>query len=131
MNRPIDKHTDGHLMEQVVADLLRNYGFTILQQNYKVGHLEIDLIATEGKVLCFIEVKTRRTPIPLSEINEVISRKKRTNLINAADSFCRNNRQIKYEQVRFDYAIVIANGHSPAKVTYYRNAFTPTHPDLQ
>lgn len=118
-------------MEQMVADLLRRAGFIILEQNYKVGHLEIDLIAMEGEVLCFIEVKSRAKPIRLEEVDELISAKQREHITLAADTFCRHSNQLKYNKVRFDYALVHVLQNHPPRVQYIRDAFTPTHPDFQ
>lgn len=114
------------MMESLVADLLRQSGFVILEQNYKVGHLEIDLIAMEKQTLCFIEVKARGIPIRLEEIESIIPPKKRENITIVADCYCRNLRKLTYQQVRFDYALVYMPHHAAPKVQYIRDAFTPT-----
>lgn len=124
-------HTDGHMMEQMVADLLRIAGFVILEQNFKIGHIEIDIIALEGDTLCFIEVKSRSFPIRVEELDSVISFKQRNNIINAADIYCRNIQNINYSNVRFDYALIHVPQNAPPKVQYIRSAFTPTHWVLQ
>lgn len=124
-------NTDGHMMEQMVADLLRRSGFIIIDQNYKVGHLEIDLIAMERETLCFIEVKSRAKPIRLEEVDEIISAKQREHITTVADIFCRNTNRLQYKKVRFDYALVYVPQNEPPRVQYIRDAFTPTHPDLQ
>ena len=36
-------------------------GFKILERNYRLGRLEIDIIARDGKELVFVEVKVRRS----------------------------------------------------------------------
>lgn len=50
---------DGHTVELMCADLMRQKGYTIIAQNYQSGPLELDLIVMEGSTLCFIEVKAR------------------------------------------------------------------------
>ena len=45
--------------EAQVANYLRNKGYQLLAHSYHCRFGEIDLIAKKGKVLCFVEVKTR------------------------------------------------------------------------
>lgn len=50
----------GRLGEQLAAEHLDRLGYTILARNHRTRFGEIDLIATSGGVLVFVEVKTRR-----------------------------------------------------------------------
>jgi len=55
------EHLDtGAWGENKAAEHLRQAGYSILEQNYRHQHGEIDLIASRNKMLLFIEVKTRR-----------------------------------------------------------------------
>ncbi len=45
--------------EALAADYLRRRGLRLVGHSYHCRYGEIDLIAMEGKTLCFIEVKTR------------------------------------------------------------------------
>ncbi len=58
-----EKIKDGALGESIAADFLRLRGYEILKRNYRVRHLEIDLIARDKNCLVFIEVKTRKNSI--------------------------------------------------------------------
>ena len=51
--------TLGRRGEWFAARYLEQNGYRILEQNYRVSHLEIDLICTDGQTLAFCEVKTR------------------------------------------------------------------------
>lgn len=127
-NRRVLNRVDGHQIELFVSDQLRSRGFVVLEQNYKVGHLEVDIIALEGDILCFIEVKARRRPFVLSEINRLIPREKRRNIITVSDAYCRRLKGVNYANVRFDYALVyLPDGVTPKRVQYIRNAFVPTY----
>lgn len=46
--------------ETLAARWVRDKGFRILEQNWRIGHLELDLIAEKNGKLHFIEVKTTR-----------------------------------------------------------------------
>lgn len=49
----------GKLGEDFATDYLRKQKFIILERNFKKRYGEIDIIARQGQVLVFIEVKTR------------------------------------------------------------------------
>jgi putative endonuclease len=50
----------GRLGEQLAAEHLQRLGYAIVARNHRTRHGEIDLIATFGGALVFVEVKTRR-----------------------------------------------------------------------
>jgi putative endonuclease len=54
------RHVLGRRGERLAADHLERLGFAILARNFRTRHGEIDLIAFDGEVLVFAEVKTRR-----------------------------------------------------------------------
>ena len=51
----------GQKGEEIAAQIMRKKGFRVVNTNWKVGHLEIDVIAENRKQIIFIEVKTRTT----------------------------------------------------------------------
>lgn len=51
----------GRMAEQAAAIMLRVKGYRILATRVKTPVGEVDLIARRGTVLCFIEVKQRKT----------------------------------------------------------------------
>jgi putative endonuclease len=53
------RRTIGRLGEDLAAQHLTRLGFSTLARNVRTRHGEIDLIAFDGKVLAFVEVKTR------------------------------------------------------------------------
>src|SRR5271166_2442976 len=50
----------GKLGEQLAAEHLVRRGFQILERNYRTRWGELDIVACDGRVLTFCEVKTRR-----------------------------------------------------------------------
>jgi putative endonuclease len=50
----------GRLGEQLAVEHLRRLGFVVVDRNVRTRHGEIDLIAFDGRMLIFTEVKTRR-----------------------------------------------------------------------
>ena len=45
--------------EDAAAELLTRKGFALLDRNWRLGRLELDLVCRDGDTLVFVEVKTR------------------------------------------------------------------------
>src|SRR4051794_12592125 len=58
--RPPTRAETGRRGEELAASHLRRRGFAILDRNVRSRYGEIDLIACDGRVLAFVEVKTTR-----------------------------------------------------------------------
>ena len=58
----MNKRMIGAEKETAACDFLQKRGYRILEKNFRCRIGEIDIIAKDGKYLCFIEVKYRRTP---------------------------------------------------------------------
>ena len=50
----------GRWGEDLAANFLREKGYTLLAANWRCRFGEIDLIASDGACLCFVEVKLRK-----------------------------------------------------------------------
>jgi putative endonuclease len=66
MPRPIStaplppRAADGARAEALAADFLTRHGLIIVERNWRRRHGEIDVIARDGEMLVFIEVRLRR-----------------------------------------------------------------------
>ena len=49
----------GIIGEEEAAKILEQKGFKVLERNWRMGHLEVDLIAENKKEIVFVEVKAR------------------------------------------------------------------------
>lgn len=81
----------GRRGEEIAAALLREKGLIVLERNWRSGHLETDLICTDGKDLRFVEVKTRRKPVEGCPW-EAVNKGKMQRLTAAANSFLHSGR---------------------------------------
>ena len=94
------KHLDtGALGEKLAVEYLIGRGFSILHQNWRHKNWEVDVIAAREERLHFIEVKTRRSGI-FGYPEEGVTKKKITNLINAAEVFL--FQYPVWKKIRFD-----------------------------
>lgn len=79
-------NTTGWDGEKLAVNYFIEKGFSILQQNWRHSHWEVDIIASFNNVLHFIEVKTRRTK-KFGYPEDDVSKKKVINLINASEEY--------------------------------------------
>jgi putative endonuclease len=86
-------------------------GFSIVSKLGKNDHWELDIIATIGKTLHFVEVKTR-TSLLFGYPEEHISAKKMRHLKNAACHY--HYLHPNYKNIQFDViSIMIQPGNEP------------------
>ena len=81
----------GKIGEDAAANLLIKKGYNILERNYHIGHLEINIIALKDKTIVFVEVKTRAVNY-LVLPQESVNYRKRIFIINAANGYIRHFR---------------------------------------
>lgn len=113
-------HSLGRWGEQIVVDHLVAEGYAIVERNWRLNHLEIDIIATRGDEVAFVEVKTRRDDgcNPL----EAINRTKISHMVSAANAYMRAARLPL--RPRFDVASVVGEPHGYT-LNYVADAFLP------
>ncbi len=101
----------GQAGERAAAALLREEGFRIIERNFRTPLGEIDVIAEEDDVLCFIEVKTRRSEAYGGPAEAVTPRKQRQIAKVAAVYISRNCPEGR--TCRFDVVTVMEKDDLP------------------
>lgn len=81
----------GRKGENIACKLLESMGHTILERNWRSGHLEIDIISFDASGIHFVEVKTRRNNIQAPP-QENVNKKKQDRIVRAAQHFLRSGR---------------------------------------
>lgn len=100
---------------------LKKKGFKIIDENYRTRWGELDLIVQDGKVLVFVEVKTRSQKTFGSPLSAVTAEKQRR-LIRMAKTYL-TERNLSDVATRFDViGIKTQNGHPP-EIDWIPNAF--------
>ena len=110
----------GRRGERAAEKYLRRNGYRIVARNFRAAGAEIDLIAMDGEILVFVEVKTRRSRIAGAP-EEAVDERKQTRMRRAAEVFARRYRADEIE-MRFDIAAVDASGRR-LEIELLRNAF--------
>lgn len=126
MDNKKKKRSTGQLGEQAVIEYLLKKGYTIVDHNYHAkcgGREEIDIIACDGDVLAFVEVKTRKKNSWLSAM-DALTPQKRRRIFAGAQNFLMTQEGYERFQPRFDVACVTTEDGMVTSVDYYENAFS-------
>lgn len=108
--------------EALACAYLKRRGYKMLDRNYRTKIGEIDIVALDGKVLVFVEVKTRlsnRYGLP----EEAVDAKKIRKLTQLAELYIRQKCMYRSE-ARFDVVSILANcGTGSNSIKLFKNAF--------
>ena len=115
-----EKKRKGARGEERASEFLRERGYRILERNYRCPLGELDIIARDGRVIVFVEVKTRSSHRFGSPQEAIDPRKKRR--MTAIALFYLKGQGWLGEPARFDVAAVNL-GDGDETVTLYKNAF--------
>src|SRR5690349_17879268 len=107
----------GEAAESLAASFLREQGLVISERNYRCRFGEIDLIAREGAILVFVEVRQRRSE-SFGGAAESITTAKRNRLVAAAHHYLARRRSVP--ACRFDAVLIRGE---PPRIEWIRNAF--------
>lgn len=115
----------GIIGETEAAKMLEAKGFKILEHNWRMGHLEVDLIAASKTEIVFAEVKARTSTFGNRMPEEYVDEDKKRRMTAAANAY------IKYHKIektpRFDIIGLIVHPQT-GEITYrghLENAFMP------
>lgn len=109
--------------EQAACDFLISKGYTIREMNWRLGHLEIDIVAQEpgASHLHIVEVKTRSSTEHYDPMQAINARKIR-NLVNAANGYI----SLHQLHMTVQYDVMIIEGTAPdLSIHYIPDAFQP------
>lgn len=107
----------GKKAEEKAAVYLEMNGYEVLERNWRLKHKELDIICRKESLLVVVEVKARLAGEERPE--ELLSLRKRKNLMAAADAYIRRT-GLKVE-VRFDLLLLTG---SDLEIEHIVDAFT-------
>lgn len=120
MMRGKNRTTLGRKGEEIAKRYLQAAGLKIVETRYHFGHGEIDIIAHEGDVLVFCEVKTRASD-EFGEPELAITRRKQQQIRKIAEAYL-FERNISDKVCRFDAVAIMMREKGP-EIRHYRDAF--------
>jgi len=116
-------HNDlGRKGEELARQHLEAAGYEILDENWRFGKAEVDLIAYLNKTIIFVEVKTR-TGNAFGEPEDFVDAAKQKMLISAADEFIE---LMDFNgEARFDIIAILFNRQGNYRLNHIQDAFWP------
>jgi len=90
--------------EDLAADYLQRKGYTIIERDWKSGRRDLDIVAKNGDVIVFVEVKTRCNSL-YGQPEEAVDYRKLQSLQQAINHYIKF-RHISQE-VRFDIISIV------------------------
>ena len=119
----------GQAGESAAEEYLRRKGYRILARNLRSPLGELDLVAEDGQVLVFVEVKARRTDAFGGAIHAVHHRKQEKLIQLAAQYLARHH--IKDRLCRFDVVLLQGPDATVPQIEHIQNAFEISGDDLR
>ena len=116
----------GIIGEAEATKMLEKKGFKVVEHNWRMGHLEIDLIAESKKEVVFAEVKARTTTFGDKTPEEYVDEDKKRRMIAAGNAYVKLKKLQK--TLRFDVIGILVDPQTQ-EITYrghWENAFQPT-----
>jgi putative endonuclease len=113
------KDAVGRFGEQLAAETLQGQGFHVLARNWRCADGELDLVAADGEVLVFVEVKTRST-VAFGDPAEAINPAKAARLRRLALRWLAEHQDRYWPELRFDVVAVVRCGADGPQVRHLR-----------
>ena len=112
----------GRWGETIAARYLSKQGYTIIEHNARTSYGELDLIARQGDVLVFIEVKTRASrSLGPPEIS--VTKTKQAHLLSGAKAYLQERPHLQYDWRIDVIAILRLPGEQP-QIEHFENIIT-------
>ena len=115
--------------ESAAEQYLRDKGYRILARNLRSSVGELDLVAEDGQVLVFVEVKARRTDAFGGAIHAIHQRKQEKLIQLAAQYLARHH--LKDRLCRFDVVLLQGTNAKASHIEHIQNAFDVPGDDLR
>ena len=118
--RKLNNRSTGERGEKIARRFLEDRGYSIVEQNYRTRHGELDIIARKDGTLVIVEVKLRRTTGFGDPLEAVTPRKRRT--IRSMTEEYLSEKSPDFHTLRFDAIGILLHGGSP-RITHVQDAF--------
>lgn len=119
--RPRGSRGKGYDWERTAERALVEEGYRILARNFATRAGEIDFVAEEHGILCFIEVKGRSGE-RFGSPAEAVTAEKRRRIFRAAEQYLQRRRG-RRPKCRFDVVSLLEKAGEEARVEILRDAF--------
>lgn len=107
--------------EDIAAAYLESNGWHIIDRNYFFEKAEVDIVATDGTFIIFVEVKLRSDTF-FGRPEEFVTPEKEKNIKKAAEAWV-YERKMETALVRFDVIAIVQKKRSEPEISHFEDAF--------
>ena len=117
----------GRRGENIACESLKGIGHTIIERNWRSGHLEIDIISINAEGIHFVEVKARQQSVqapPQDNVNKT----KQKRIVSAALGYLKTAQGLPRKDLECFFDVVaITFEDGKANVEWIPQAFIPLY----
>ena len=117
----LNKRVLGTVLEDVATDHVCDNGASIIERNFRCRSGEIDIIARDGKYLCFIEVKYRKS-VKYGSPETAVDYSKRKKISKASLVYLKCKNLSENTPIRYD-VVAIYGDEGEYKIKWIKDAF--------
>lgn len=118
---PEARRAQGDAAEERACRHLEGAGMTIVERNFRARGGEIDIVAREGDVIVFVEVRSREVP-GFGTPEESVTPAKRRRIVGAARNYLSKVPPSSWREARFDVIAIEGSGDA-AVLRHHPSAF--------
>lgn len=119
-----DRAKLGRRGEKLACKYLKKLGYRILARNYRCPVGEIDLIAMDGDVIAFAEVKTRSSE-DAADVERAVGPAKQRQLTRTAKFYLTHCPAAQDHPCRFDILGIVSRDGDKPEIRHIPDAFDP------
>jgi len=120
---PHGKQKAGNYGENLAVKFLKQNGYEIIEQNYRFGHGEVDIVAKERDILVFVEVKYRNN-LEFGPPELAITKSKQKQVRKIAEMFIsQRGKEMDFERSRIDVIAILKLPNEEPRINHIVNAF--------
>lgn len=126
-NKDSHRQTIGQRGEDAACRFLEEKGHTVIERNWRSGHLEIDIITIDADGIHFVEVKARQKNIQAPP-QENVDRAKQRKVAKAAGGFLRTAKGLPYGGMECFFDVVaVTFGRNTTDLKWFPQAYIPIY----
>lgn len=114
----------GKIGEDRAAELMRSKGYKVVERNWRLGHLEMDVICESKTEIIFVEVKTRSGMYGGQSPESFVDAEKQQHMVAAANAYIQY-KGLTDKTIRFDIVGITMEKGEIVSVTHLEDAFHP------
>lgn len=120
---PHSKQKKGSYGEELAVKFLKEKGYEIIEQNYRYGHGEVDIVAMDKKELVFVEVKYRKN-LEYGSPEYAVTKSKQRQVRKISELYImEKGDDIEFDNARIDVVAILNLPGNKPEINHIENAF--------